>query len=191
MNALFEHQKRLRVILIISVAVIVIPEIAQAQSLAPDEADKNERDFFNFLIGKWEIVEKKTSEGVTTGGRDTYTFRKGLDGNAIISQWYFNRGTKSDPNYTKGLYYSAYDNLTNTWSFYYISAASAQYYEGKKEGGQWYFYKDFTIEGNTFSQRQSWSLEDDSTLIRKIENSEDNGKTWNEVYVVTLGKAES
>lgn len=58
-----------------------------------------------------------------SGGEDTYIFREALDGNAIISEWYFNRGTKSNPNFTEGLYYSAYDNLINAWSFYYISAA--------------------------------------------------------------------
>lgn len=181
----------MRVIGLIIAVVILSTDFVPAQSLVPDEKDKNERGYFDFLIGEWEIVKKKTIDGTETGGSDTYRFQKELGGNAILSKWYFNRGTKMKPNYTEGLYYSAYDNLTNTWSFYYISAASAQYYEGKKEHGQWYFYRDFTIEKNTFSQRQSWRLKNDSTLIRTIENSQDNGQTWEEVYVVILRKAES
>lgn len=170
------------------IAVICIPFFVTAQSFEPDQTDKMERDYFDFLIGEWKIIQKKSTEGITTGGKDTYTFRKGLDSNAIISEWYFNRGTKSNPNYTQGLYYSAYDNLTDAWSFYYISAVSSQYYQGKKEDGQWYFYREFTIEGNTFLQRQSWLSQNDSTLIRTIENSTDNGKSWEEVYIVTLKK---
>lgn len=178
----------MRILVLMIVGLMATSPLVQAQSFTPDDTDKKERGHFDFLIGEWKIVEKKTTQGTTKGGNDTYTFRKGLDGNAILSEWYFNRGTKADPNYTEGLYYSAYDNLTDAWSFYYISTASAQYYQGEKEDGQWYFYREFTIEGNTFLQRQSWTMQDDSTLIRTIENSSDDGKTWEKVVETTLGK---
>lgn len=181
----------MKTIVLTTVMLAVSPFFAVAQSFTPDEMDLKERDYFDFLIGEWHIVQKKTTNGTTTGGRDTYTFRKGLDGNAILSEWYFNRGTETDPNYTEGLYYSAYDNLTDAWSFYYISAASAQYYEGKKEDEQWYFYREFTIEGNSFLQRQSWKLKNDLTLIRTIENSSDNGRNWEKVVVTTLRRAKN
>lgn len=173
---------------ILYIGLMLAPFLCSAQSLAPDEADKSERNHFDFLIGEWKIIEKKTMSGTESGGFDTYIFKKDLEKNAIRSEWYFNRGTVSEPNYTEGLYYSAYDNLTNAWSFYYISPVSAQYYQGQKEDGVWFFYREFTIEGNAFLQRQSWKLLNQSTLLRTIENSDDKGRTWVEVYVVKLEK---
>jgi len=73
---------------------------------------------------------------------------------------------------------TGFDNSSQTWSFYYVSERSAQWYEGKEENGQWFFYKKFVINGEEVLQRQSWTLKDNSTLVRKIENSKDGGKQW-------------
>ena len=143
-----------------------------------DEEIKAERKFFDFLIGEWVIEKADTPNGTELRSDDTFNFKRAVDGGGIVSEWYFNRGTKAQPDYARATYVSAFDNSTKTWSFYYVSEKSAQYWEGKKENGQWVFYKKFMVNGEELLQRQSWVAKDASTLLRKIENSKDGGKSW-------------
>lgn len=145
-----------------------------------------ERMFFDYIIGEWKM-EKLISQGETgIGGDDIFKFRKTLNDNGIFSEWYFNRGTKSKPNFINGEYYSAFDNNSRTWSFYYISPFVSQFYQGVKENGNWWFYKEYDLNGDKFIQRQAWEKIDADTLVRIIENSRDGGKTWRRGYEATL-----
>lgn len=139
---------------------------------------QKERRFFDFLIGEWKLQNAETSDGKWTGGDDTFKFAKALDGNAITSEWYFNRGTPSKPNFTKALYYMGFDNTSQSWTFYYISPQSSQFYQGKFEDGNWNFYRAFVLNGKKILQRQNWQMTGEGLLQRTIENSEDDGKTW-------------
>lgn len=148
---------------------------------------ETERHFFDFLIGDWVVEERVTPEGVEPGGDDVYSFRPMLEGSGgIISDWYFNRGTPEEPNYTKGVYVSAYDEMTEMWTFYYVSPQNAMFFDSRKENGKWYFYHTFNIDGDEFLQRQSWTPVNDSTVVRTIENSRDGGETWDEPWVRRL-----
>lgn len=152
---------------------------------------QQERGYFDFLIGEWR-VEKSVILGETVlDNKDVYRFRKGLDGNAIIADWYINRGTKSKPDYANALYFSAFDNSTGKWSFYYISHKSAHYYHSKKENGDWYFYRKFKFRGEEILQRQVIKPIDDQTALRIIENSKDDGKTWERIVELILKKVRS
>ena len=174
----------LTLLLVLAACLLTTPPIA-AQS--PENRDlEEERHFFDFLIGDWVLDDQTAVDGVVYQGNDLYSFKTALDGSAILSDWYFNRGTPEDPNYTRGMYVSAFDEMTDTWSFYYISPQNAMYYQGRKQEDNWYFYRTFNINGDEFLQRQSWTLLDDSTLIRTIENSRDEGKTWDERYIRRL-----
>lgn len=156
-----------------------------AESQSGDREIQEEKKYFDFLFGKWVIEKSETPSGTTHGGDDVYEFRKALNGNAISAEWYFNRGTKDKPDYANAMYFSAFNISTKTWSFYYVSEKSAQYWEGRKENGRWVFYKEFTVDGERFLQRQEWQFQDQSTVLRKIENSKDGGKTWTS-YLFTL-----
>jgi hypothetical protein len=113
---------------------------------------------------------------------------KALDGNAIASEWFFNRGTPSKPNYANAIYYMGFDNSSQSWTFYYVSPQSAQFYKGRYEDGNWYFYKTFTVEGKSMQERQNWLSPGKNLLKRTIESSEDDGKTWKVIYQVMLKK---
>jgi hypothetical protein len=155
------------------------------QAVVNIEIEK-ERKFFDFLIGEWRM-EKLVAQGETgIGGDDVFKFRKTLDGNGIFSEWYFNRGTTTKPNFIEGEYTSAFDNNSKTWSFYYISPFVSQFYQGLKENGNWWFYKDYNLNGDKFTQRQAWEKIDENTILRIIENSRDGGKTWQRGYAATL-----
>jgi hypothetical protein len=151
---------------------------AQSPPQAPSEEVRIEKRFFDFLIGEWTIERAETPTGVEIRGDDHYKFTKALDGNAILSEWHFNRGTKAKPDYAHAMYVTAFDTSSKAWSFYYVSEKSAQWWEGRKENSQWVFYKDFTPNGEKLLQRQMWRLKDQTTLVRVIENSKDGGKSW-------------
>lgn len=173
-------------LLIAFASLLCIKADAIAQVTDADDTFWEERTFFDFLIGNWVFESKETPEASWNEGDDTFTFRKILDGAGIFAEWYFNRGTGTDPAYTHGIYVSAFDEMTGTWSFYYLSHRNAMYYRGRKENGQWYFYKTFTVDGEEMLQRQSWTPVDSSGLLRKIENSWDGGATWGDVYLTRL-----
>jgi hypothetical protein len=67
-----------------------------------------------------------------------------------------------------------------------VSERSAQWYEARKENGEWFFYKKLFVNGQDLLQRQEWKLKDQSTLLRTIENSSDGGKTWTMGVAYTL-----
>ena len=154
----------------------------------PDSLTERDRKFFDFLIGSWKISSRQMDSTTTYGGEDIYTFNKIFAG-AINSNWHFNRGTKEKPNIVDAHCYIAYNNLTRNWSFYYISDLSAQYYDGRKENGNWFFYRSFNFgNGNKFLQRQYWKLVNQKTLERHTENSHDNGENWKSFSISTLIK---
>lgn len=150
---------------------------------------QKERLFFDFLIGDWTIQKAENAAEKWNGdGKDSFKFSKSLDGKVIISEWHFNRGTPAKPNFSDALYYMGFDNASQSWTFYYLSPLSSQFFQGKYENDNWYFYKTFTINGKTFIQRQNWRPIDGGLVQRTIENSENEGKTWVRTYQGTLKK---
>ena len=151
---------------------------------------QKERQFFDFLIGKWTIKSAETATGKwESDGKEKFKFSKALDCKVLVSEWYFNRGIPAKPNFTNALYYMGFDNASQSWTFYYLSPMSAQFYQGKFESDNWYFYKTFNLNGKTVIERQNWLLIDNGLVQRTIENSEDEGKTWSKIYRAILKPA--
>jgi hypothetical protein len=150
---------------------------AQAQT-APDTSVVRARAAFDFLIGTWTVISRTDSPNMTLPSGETYAFQKTLDGVVITSNWRFNRGTATKPDFADAVYYSGYDPGSRRWSFYYISPRSAQYWPGTFADGRWYFTQNFTIGDTAFVQRQWWESVDQNTVQRHIDNSPDGGKNW-------------
>ena len=144
----------------------------------PDSAIVRARTAFDFLIGTWHAVSRTDASGSTAASGETYAFTKGLNGVMIAGNWRFNRGTVERPDVVDAVYYSGYDNTSRSWSFYYISPQSAQYWPGTEGSGRWYFTRQFTLRDTTFLQRQWWERIDSTTIDRHIDNSPDAGRTW-------------
>ncbi|MGH7581559.1 MAG: hypothetical protein ACREM9_15390 [Gemmatimonadales bacterium] len=151
---------------------------------APDTSVAHARQAFDFLIGSWRVASRISGDSVIESSGETYRFKKALDGVVIDGFWRFNRGSPDQPDWTDAVYYSAFDPTSLTWSFYYISPRSAQYWPGRKSGGRWYFSQTFTLDGKAMLQRQWWEPVNDSTVHRHIDNSSDGGATWTPFTVV-------
>ena len=136
------------------------------------------RAAFDFLVGSWSVVSRTDASGTVAASGEAYTFTKGLNGVLIMGNWRFNRGTAAQPDVVDAAYYSGYDTRSRTWSFYYVSPQSAQFWPGTEDAGRWYFTRSFTLGDTAFVQRQWWERVDESTIDRHVDNSPDGGRTW-------------
>ena len=174
------HYRLSRLLLIL----LATPGGVRAQAPA-DTSSIQARQAFDFLIGSWQVATYEDSMGIRASSGETYTFDKTLNGVVISGQWRFNRGSPEKPDFTDAVYYSAYDNISHNWTFYYVSPRSAQYWPGEFRDGRWYFINRFVIEGKPLLQRQWWEPVNATTLRRHIDNSWDDGQTW-VPFVITL-----
>ena len=165
--------------------LLLAPVQAVHAQAAADTSTVLARKAFDFLVGSWRVATYQDSTGVRASVGETYTFEKGLDGVLISSRWHFNRGSPEKPDFADAVYYSAYDNTSRIWNFYYVSPRSAQFWPGELKDGRWYFLNRFTVEGKPLIQRQWWEPVDNSTIRRHIDNSWDNGQSW-QPFIITL-----
>jgi hypothetical protein len=168
------------------VLALTAATLAHAQIVQPDSAMLRARHAFDFLIGRWQVAFSQIDSTRTTSTGETYTFERLLTDGTLGGPWHFNRGTADKPDFVNALYYSAYNNATRSWSFYYISPQSGQAWAGFEQGGRWYFMREFTANGVTSSERQWWESVTADTVRRHIETSTDRGTTWKPVITITL-----
>lgn len=53
-----------------------------------------------------------------------------------------------------------------------------QIWNEQKVGDHWYMFKKFNINGDEILSRQAFIPQNDTTVIRTSEHSQDDGKTW-------------
>ena len=163
---------------ILSLAVLV-PATMRAQEPSPH------RTHFDFLIGRWAVTEHRDTSGARPSEGERYVFERVVSGGGLGGPWRFNRGTPEQPDFVEARYYSAFDNRTGVWTFYYMSPQSAQFWPARFEEGRWNFYQTFQDDRGTVLQRQWWEPVGDTLLRRHIDNSSDGGRTW-VPYVITM-----
>jgi hypothetical protein len=163
-------------------ALLLTPMHPLSAAQAADSATA--RRAFDFLLGSWRVTSVISGDSVTPSSGERYAFKRTLDGIVIEGFWRFNRGTPAAPDWTDAVYYSAFDPRSWSWTFYYVSPRSAQYWPGQLSEGRWYFTQNFTLDGKPMLQRQWWEPVNDSTVHRHIDNSADQGKTWTLMTIV-------
>ncbi len=80
----------------------------------------------------------------------------------------------------------AYDKETGRWKMFYSDGDYSQLWEMDRRDDQLNFYKAFNFSGNKFLSRQKWEQLPDGRIIRTIERSVDEGKTWRIRYYIEL-----
>lgn len=131
----------------------------------------NVRADFDFLIGSWEVDSVKSWQGSFAHHNDLYVFKKILNNKAIEADCYLNRATPDKPDYTRAAMYWGYDSTAAVWNYYYRSDRIAKYYQGKYIDGEWWFYSDWDVSGNKFTQRQAWRYFPPNRMERIMENT--------------------
>jgi hypothetical protein len=149
-------------------AIIVLllfspPSILGQQSTQPaNPCNLPEVKAFDFQIGVW-----KDESGV-----QIHEVKKILGGCVIQENW---KNAKGD--YAIAL--KSYDARAGRWQLSWVAPEmNHQFWEGRKEEGQWRFYRRWQMDGEAILSRTYWVLVDDGTVERIVEQSRDDGKSW-------------
>ena len=128
---------------------------------------EGEAKYFDFWEGTW--YEMKDDNTVDT---NTYfKIKRGVNPSSFIEEWHFSNGMKS-----MGL--RAWDKTNNKWGFVWVSDNGLyQVWDTKKIDANWYIYRQFTINGDTYLSRQGFIPQADGTVLRISEKTYDE-KKW-------------
>jgi hypothetical protein len=122
---------------------------------------------FDFQIGVWQSDD----------GKQIHEIRKTLDGCAIQETW------KTDGVET-AFGFKSFDNGNHNktgekkWFYSWFAKGFHQLWEGRKENGQWRFYREWWLNGEAVLSRTYWNPLEGGALERIVEQSRDGGKTW-------------
>lgn len=127
--------------------------------------------YFDFWPGTWiEVVE-----GLPDSSATRFVVRRSVNPAAFEEDWRL--VYDGEVHHSKAL--RGWDQVTDRWRFAWISDnALFQVWEGEKVDGHWYIVKAFTINGQNLLSRQAWIPQGNDQLVRVMERSFDDGKTW-------------
>jgi hypothetical protein len=149
---------------LLSIAIVLaglMPHI-YAQQAPVNPCEVPEARDFDFHLGTW----------VTRDGKETHQIEKFLDGCAIRETW-----TGEGGQFAAGV--KSYDKGRWRWMYSWIGRGFYhQLWEGRKEDGQWRFYREWALDGQAILSRTYWTLLADGSIDRIVEQSRDGGKTW-------------
>lgn len=146
-------------------------------SVCPSFGQQNSAYFDFWKSGQW-TSEITIFNQDTIQEKDSFSVQK-MDGkNAFLEDWSIFIG---DGEYVSATVIRAFDQETKKWRLFYIDDLNAQSWESKLSENTLWFYKQFTYNGKVFYSRQSWVLESEGRVVRKIERSEDN-QNWKPRY---------
>lgn len=153
------------------VTLLAISALTQSPSPAPllvhDPCQNPEAKAFDWQIGMWESDD----------GKQAHEIKKVLDGCIIQETW------KTDGKETAVALKSFDDGRHNrtgekTWIYSWVAKPFHQLWEGRKEDGQWRFYRNWFSNGEALLSRTYWTRISIDRLERIVEQSRDEGKTW-------------
>lgn len=153
----------------ILLATALLPGPLAGQSGADDEGD--DARYFDFWPGTW--VEVVDGEPDPTG--TVFRVRQSVHPAAFEERWTLVYGGGAHP--SSGL--RAWDPVEERWMFTWVSGEGHhQVWEGVKVDGDWYIVRPFEIDGERFLSRQAWLPRGPDELVRIMERSFDQGRTW-------------
>ncbi|MCB0279673.1 MAG: hypothetical protein KDD94_09240 [Calditrichaeota bacterium] len=159
----------MRFIILISISCLIFAQDSGVQSVY---------DFWQ--DGIWE-AESIQYNGKQIKGRETYTVKRILGKQIIEELWDFDEeGFKETARVIR-----AYDEETKQWRLFYFDGLYAQVWDSKVINGKLYHTKEFNFSGKRILSRQNFHKES-NRVIRTIERSVDNGKTWTTRYFIVL-----
>lgn len=134
--------------------------------------------YFDFWEGTWY----ETKPDKTIDSNSYFKIKRSVNPACFLEEWHFANGMSS-------IAIRSWDKTNNKWGFVWASDNGLyQVWDTRKIDGNWYIYKQFTINGDTYMSRQSFVLQPDGTVLRLSEKSYDE-KKWEERFRQVLVKA--
>jgi hypothetical protein len=140
---------------------------AQQPNSSANPCENAEMKAFDFQIGIWQSKD----------GNEVHEIKKILNGCGVWEIWTRNG---SEQAVALKSFDSGRHTATGEQKWFYSWAASGfhQLWEGRKENGQWRFYRQWVLEGQPILSRTYWNPLADGSIDRIVEQSRDGGKTW-------------
>jgi hypothetical protein len=127
---------------------------------------EGEAKYFDFWVGTWYQLKEDNSLDSTT----YFKVVTSVNPSSFLEEWHF-AGMSS-------IAVRAWDKTNNKWGFVWVSDNGLyQVWDTKKVNGNWYIYKQFTVDGDTYISRQGFLRQVDGTVLRISEKSYD-GEKW-------------
>lgn len=132
---------------------------------------------FDFLIGKWKVIEKSiTGTDTSYHGTSFYTIYKSHDGTTIKDDWVYK---DADTVVYKSTMIRCYDAAAKKWMLYYAdNAYRSQTWEGRFENNEWWFYRERIQDDKRIIIKLKWAPVNKKMAQQYIYRSFDEGKTW-------------
>ncbi|HUR10717.1 MAG TPA: hypothetical protein VM012_05080 [Flavitalea sp.] len=123
--------------------------------------------YFDFWEGTWCEVKDDDSIDSTT----YFKIKRSIHPACFLEEWHFSNGMTS-------IAIRTWDKSNATWGFVWVSDNGLyQVWDTKKVNGNWYIYRRFTINNDSYLSRQGFILQPDGTVLRISEKSYDE-KNW-------------
>ncbi|MEI9807705.1 MAG: hypothetical protein WDO16_07410 [Bacteroidota bacterium] len=146
--------------------LLSLAHFSQAQDTNPFTPE-GEAKYFDFWAGTW--FELKADNSLDSNSY--FKVSRSVHPACFIEEWHFANGMNSTA-------IRSWDKTNNKWGFVWVSDNGLyQVWDTRKIGNDWYIYKQFTINNDTYLSRQGFILQPDGTVLRTSEKTYDE-KNW-------------
>jgi hypothetical protein len=168
-----------RVLGVIAACAIAMPAYGQATAPSSPEAR-----YYDFFPGTWYELKDGVRDTVAT-----FAIRRGVHPAAFDEEW---RLVIDSGRVSRSTGVRAWDQLSSKWMFVWVSdLGHFQVWDGVKVGDHWYIQRPFEQGGRRFISRQAWIPDGPDRLVRVMERSFDEGRTWQPRSRVTYQRGAS
>jgi hypothetical protein len=160
--------RRIGAVAFVSGMVAALAPEAHAQGSSATSQDQR---YYDFWPGTWFELKDGARDTVAT-----FTIRRGVHAAAFEEEW---RLTIDSGRVSRSTGIRAWDEAAGRWMFVWVSdLGHFQVWDGVKVGEQWYIQRPFEQGGRRFISRQAWIPEGPDRVVRIMERSFDDGRTW-------------
>ena len=131
----------------------------------------------------WCAESSEIKANGTLDSNSYFKVKKGVHPACFLEEWHFNNGMNA-------VAIRSWDKTNNKWGFVWVSDNGLyQVWDTKKVEGNWYIYKQFTVNNDTYISRQGFIPQADGTVLRISEKTYDEQK-WELRFKQRLKKIE-
>lgn len=161
---------RIDLVLIVTLLFAGVADAPAQDRGSPDAGDVR---YYDAWPGAWHRIDGERVEPVPT-----FVVRRG-PGHSFLEDWYLEIDGKRAPSF--GL--RSWDPESRTWRLVWVSDPGLfQIWDGIRHPDGWYIVRRFGEGPGAFLSRQAWIPQGPDRMLRTIERSTDDGKTWTVRY---------